>query len=657
VPSGLGKFRPPLHAGVDLKSLTSLWSSTANELAVRCCTSAALDIKYVEGRTKHEGLQFLAVTLASYGKAIERWLDRGFVVPSDATEFRFGSRRTGLHPFLGGFLERVFDVASGVLLEKPCIEAIYSVRQLTLMFGKIALPDESRNGLVPLKGGRKVVSRERERLAMLDYIQCEHDVREANARLFPHDWEDYNRIASLLYDEIFLKVDSDVVLGNLVPKHGPGVVADRLSSNGKWNLRTWPSRLRQYFPPEEYLIANERPERVTQMLEELTFVEPGSETPVRVISVPKTLKTPRIIAIEPTAMQYTQQALFRSFRERLKEDDFLRTAIGIDDQDPNREMARAGSLYGDLATLDLSEASDRVSKQHVDNLLARHSALHGAVMACRSSKAAVRGHGVIPLSKFASMGSALCFPMEAMVFLTVIFVAIQKELRTPLSRETLVREFRGRVRVFGDDIIVPRDYVLPVVHELENFGLRVNVHKSFWTGRFRESCGREYFDGEDVSIVRVREVLPRHRQDAIGVISTVSLRNQAYWSGLWQTARYLDSWLEGLLREFPNVGPDSPVLGRESALGYNFQRLDPNTHGPLVKGYYVRAKSPIDHLEGEGALLKCLIGNPEDRTPIPWEDDSLRAILFDVASVDDEHLERSGRPEHVSIKLGWRPPY
>jgi hypothetical protein len=649
-------IRPHRKDGVDLKSLTSLWSCMANELAMRCCTSAALDVKYVESRVEHEGLSFLAITLASYGKAFERWLDRGFVDPSDATEFRFGSRRTGFHPFLGGFLGHVFDAASGVLLDRPSIEAIYAVRQLTLVFGKIALPGEPvSDGLTSLKGNQPVVSKRRERRAMMDYIQTENEVREATARLFTHDRDEFKRIADLLFDGLFQELNSDVLLGRLVPKHGPGAVADRLTSNAKWNLRSWPTRLRQYFPPEDYLVVNQKPLRVSKLYGEVTFVKPGAETPVRVISVPKTLKTPRIIAIEPTAMQYAQQGLFRAIRDRLREDDILSSMIGIEDQNPNRVMAQAGAHSGALATLDLSEASDRVSKQHVEDLLARHSELHGAVMACRSSKAAVRGHGVIPLAKFASMGSALCFPMEAMVFLTTIFVGIQKELSTPLTRETIA-SFCGKVRVFGDDIIVPVEYVLSVVHELENFGFRVNVHKSFWTGRFRESCGREYYDGEDVSIVRVRRVLPRQQQDAIGVISTVSLRNQAYWAGLWQTARWLDTYLGKLLREFPNVGPDSPVLGRESVLGYQFQRLDSNTYGPLVRGYYIRAKSPVDKLDGEGALLKCLIGNPEARL-FNEEAESLRAILFDVASVDDEHLERSGRPEHVSIKLGWRPPY
>jgi len=622
-------------------------------LAVRCRTSAVRDIKTVTDRVEHEGLSFLAITLASYGKAFERWLERGFVEPWDAAEFRFGSRLTGLPPFLEGFLARVFDAASGVLLDKPSIEAIYSVRQLTLMFGKIALPDEARKGPVSLIGNRKVVSEKRERRAMKEYIQCEYEVRSADSRLMSHDWELFNRVASLLYDEIFLKVDSDIVLEKLVPKHGPGAVADYLSSNAKWNLQTWPDRLRQYFPPEQFLVANERPVWVNRLRMKLDLIEPGAEIPVRVISVPKTLKTPRIIAIEPTAMQFAQQSLFRSFRDHLEEDSILSKMIGIQDQDPNRSMARVGSLSGELATLDLSEASDRVSKQHVDNLLGRYSALHGAVMACRTSKAAVFGHGEIPLAKFASMGSALCFPVEAMVFLTVIFVGIQKELSTPLSRDML-KAYLGRVRVFGDDIIIPVEQVHSVVHELENFGFRVNVHKSFWTGRFRESCGREYYDGEDVSIVRVRRTLPAQRQDAIGVIAACALRNQMYHSGLWQTARWLDTYLRKLLTYFPTVGPDSPLLGRESYLGCEFQTTDPNTYGPLARGYYIRAQSPSDPLDGEGALLKCLIGNPVDRS---FKDERiLKSHLLDVASVDDEHLERSGRPKHVSIKLGWRPP-
>jgi hypothetical protein len=468
--------------------------------------------------------------------------------------------------------------------------------------------------------------------------------------------EDFKRVSKMLFGDLFAKMDRDIHWGRIFPKHGPGAVADKLSSNAKWNQRTWTARLQRYLPAESVLIPNLSYK--DELDEEMNVIEPGAELPVRVISVPKTLKTPRIIAIEPTAMQYAQQGLLRSFLSALQEDDFLSRVIGIDDQEPNRVLACQGSLRGDLATLDLSEASDRVSNQHVRAMLEDFPELHGFVQASRSQKADVPGHGIIRLAKYASMGSALCFPFEAMVFLTVIFMGIERELSVPLSREAVIKRFREQVRVFGDDLIVPRDYVLSVCDELHLFGYVVNVGKSFWTGRFRESCGREYYDGQDVSIVKVRQVLPTTRQDASGVISAVSLRNQLYLAGCWQGARWMDVYLRKLLKEFPNVAPTSPLLGRVSFLGYEFGKLDRNTHGPLVRGYIMRAKPPRDHLEGAGALLKCLSGKPHDPGfGLNRLDRDSQESRFDDANVDAEHLERSGRPEYVNIKLGWASPF
>jgi len=647
-----------------VKSLMSLWSCTADELAVRCCTSATRDKITVASRIEHEGLSFFAITLADYGKAIQKWLDHGLVVPSDAPSFATKtrnrrSRRTGLRhgrlpAFLHGFLGRVFDPCSGALLENPDIEAIYAIRQLTLMFSKIALPETPGKGGLKRGNRRSVVSPIRESKAMSEFVQCEQDVRASDKRLDPAYLADFQRMSEMLFGELFAKVDRDIHWGRLIPKHGPGAVADRLSSNAKWNQHTWPARLARCFPPDEFLASN--PKIFREWKADLNVLEPGSEVPVRVITVPKTLKTPRIIAIEPTAMQYAQQAILRSILDAWSQDGFLSRVIGFDDQDPNRELARLGSHSGELATLDLSEASDRVSNQLVRAMLQDYPELLEAVQAARSRKADVPGHGVIRLAKFASMGSALCFPFEAMVFLTVIFLGIEREQSAPLSYETVVNRFRKQVRVFGDDLIVPRDYVLSVVDELETFGFRVNVGKSYWTGRFRESCGREYFDGSDVSIVKVRAVLPTRRQDANGVISAVALRNQAYWAGLWKTAAWLDDYLGKLLKHFPNVAPTSPLLGRESVLGYQFQGLDPYTHGPLTKGWYVSAESPRDPLDGNGALLKCLL-RYESCKSFSFEFDVESEQFVLMPSVDSEHLERSGRPKHVSIKLGRRPPY
>jgi hypothetical protein len=373
-------------------------------------------------------------------------------------------------------------------------------------------------------------------------------------------------------------------------------------------------------------------------------------------------------------MQYMQQAVLKQLLTHLDKDNFLSRVIGFDDQAPNQELARSGSIDNRTATLDLSDASDRVSNQLVRAMLHRWPHLLGAVDASRSRRAGLPDGGVIRLAKFASMGSALCFPFEAMVFTTLIFLGIQKSLNTPLSMGDLVKVSHGRVRVFGDDLIVPKDHVLDVVSSLELFGARVGTDKSFWTGKFRESCGREYFNGRDVSIVRVRQVFPTRRKDASEVISLVSLRNQLYLSGYWKTVSWLDGIIRKLLTHFPTIQPTSSLLGRVSFVAYRDEsfvgaRQDPCLHSPIVRGYVVKAKPPRDSLGGTGALLKCLLkldAKSSLRGKVPCSSssisvDGLRALRqtpywVNPQSGTEQHLERFGRPKSISMKLGWRSP-
>jgi len=582
-----------------------------------------MDFKTVLERFEHEGVSFLTITLPSFGKAFEKALDQGYV---DRSLFAGFSRKGELPRFLGGFLDLVFDRNDGSLLYYPDVDAILAVRQLTLMFGKILLE----------------CSDARLRGAMKGFVECESDVRRADAERSQQDVDDFRRISALLFASVFAEVDRKVYYHETTPKHGPGATADGFRGNGKYRQTTWTSRLEKAFPSGEYLLPNWS---YYNQLENVEHLEPEAEIPVRIVSVPKTLKTPRIIGIEPTAMQYAQQGLLEAFREALTERHRkskyrigLSDFIGLDDQTMNNRMALRGTITGGDATLDLSEASDRVSNQLVREMLKNQPHLHDAVDACRSRKADVPGHGVQRLAKFASMGSALTFPMEAMVFLTCIFHGIEKGLGNQLTTGD-VKRFRGKVRVFGDDIICPVHYVPFVVESLELFGAKVNLSKSFWNGKFRESCGKEYYAGEDVSIVRVRRVLPTRRQDAQEVISAVSLRNQLYWAGCWRGVRWLDNLLEDVIRHYPMVGKSSPILGRESALGYETQKTHGTLHSPLAKGFVVSARIPSDPLDDTGALLKYFL----KRGQLP--------------SADKKHLERSGRPHAVDIKLGWYSPF
>jgi len=564
-------------------------------------------------------MSFLTITLPAFAVDFERSLADERVAPTAFPGFR---KRGGLPLFLGGFLEQIFDRRSGVLLEAAEPDAVFAIRQLTRLYSKILLP----------------CSKERERKAFDGYIQIESELEASEREWSQEGISDFSRVSRTLFGRVFAGMDNLCASGSLVPKHGKGTTAEKLIGNEKFYQREWPKRLEENgFYAVDYLLPNPR---YYAHLEQVEFLDPGDERPSRVISVPKTLKTPRIIAAEPVAMQYAQQAIASPLVELLERDRVSKWFVGFTDQVPNQVLAREGSVDGGLATLDLSEASDRVS-----NLLVRHM-LHGftnlseMVQACRSLRADVPHYGVKPLVKFASMGSALTFPIEAMVFCTLAFVGIEKCLNSRLTEATL-KEFQGRVRIYGDDIVVPVEYAESVSETLEAFGFKVNSRKSFWTGKFRESCGKDYFKGRDVSIVKVRRVAPASRRDAEEVVSMVSLRNQLYDRGFVTTVGLLDDYLTKILKYFPKVHPGSPLLGRHS-IDVTVDKMCPRTHKPLARGYVVKAKLPRNRVDDHQALLKVFLMN--------FEKDSLPAV-------DANHLERSGRPSGVALQLTRTDPY
>jgi len=376
------------------------------------------------------------------------------------------------------------------------------------------------------------------------------------------------------------------------------------------------------------------------------FLGPEVEQPSRLVAVPKTATKPRLIAAEPTCMQFVQQAMLSSLVDLLESPltgeghtNLSSSFIGFTDQVPNQDLARAGSANGLLATLDLSDASDSVANWLVEALFENFPVFSEAVEAARTRRVQLPSGEIHTLQKFASMGSAMTFPIEAMVFASIALAAVLSSRGLAPTRRSL-KELSGTVRVYGDDIIVPTDCAEAVIRWLWIFGFRVNEHKSFWIGEFRESCGKEFWKGHDVSVVKFRKQLPRSRRDVDAVVSTVETRNHLYRAGFRVLTEIMDDLLEGLLGHFPWVTEDSPVLGRvhESGL-YQVDKMHASLHSPLVKGWRVRAVIPESGLDGPRALFKCLvntIGNTD---------------------IADDHLERSGRPLGVSMNLGYGSPF
>jgi len=596
-----------------MKSHLEFLREVLEESGTRCNASTNRDLETITVRAEHEGFSFLTITLPAFCADFQKSLAEGQV----GSHYFEGFSKNGCLPKLfSGFTNRVFCSVTGKLLDEPCVASIRAVRQICLLYSKVNLP----------------CSDTRKADAMQNFIKCEQEVKRYDSIRTEAQKQQFRYVSDLLFRDVLYEVDRKIYDGEIVPKHGPGSTCEGISGNAKYLSMDWTDRLESLFYSGEFLFPNWRYFSV----QDVHFLDPGAERPVRVISVPKTLKTPRIIAIEPVCMQYVQQGILEILVPLIESNNFLNGMIGFNDQTPNQRLAQEGSLSGDLATLDLSEASDRVSNQLVRDLLATHTISRDAVDACRSRRADVPGHGVIRLAKFASMGSALCFPFEAMVFLTIVMIGLHEAYALPVTRKS-ISSFSDRVRIYGDDIIVPTDAALCVVSALETFGFKVNTGKSFWTGKFRESCGKEYYDGQDVSIVKVREMFPTRRTHASEIISTVSLRNLFWKEGYVRPCEYLEKLVKVFI-PLPNIHETSPCLGMHSFV-YDVDKQCNELHHPLVKGAVVNARLPSDILDGPGALLKWFLKRSDE----PF------------ASRD--HLERAGRPESVSLKLRWVRPY
>lgn len=595
-----------------MKSLTTLWQEAASELAAWCDTSTTRDVKTLRARVDAEGISFLTITLPNFGSDFERSLDRGFV----GSDLFYGfHRKGGLPVFLRGFLCQIFDEKTGVLQTEPNVDAIFAVRQLTLMCKKIQLP----------------CSPEREKKALDRFVQCEEELRMVEDARTGIDNSRFRVLAAILFGDVFDAVNTEVESFALDPSHGPGATADKKVGNQKFNQSEWTDRMEPYFPFGEYVLPSWR--HISG--QSVKFLRPWEERPSKVRSVPKTLKTPRLICVEPTATQYAQQGLLRSLVPKLETLTPSRYFVGFTDQEPNQLLAQEGSLSGDLATLDLSEASDRVLNSLVIDMLKPWPSLSGAVQACRSEVTELPDGQRIRLTKFASMGSALCFPIEAIVFTTLVMMGIEVARNTRFTRSSF-EDLRGQVRVYGDDIIVPIDCVTEVIRHLEDYGLKVNATKSFWNGKFRESCGGDFYAGQDVKPVRVTQKPPISRRDAEELIAWTAMSNAFHLRGMWKTARFAASVVEKVLGPLTCVSMNSNSLGLHSFTGTQPERWDPKLHRFLVRTWKIQSQIPRNELSGIGALRKTLSRD--------WSDPAYK-----------EHLLRSGRSLSVNIKRGWEP--
>lgn len=419
-------------------------------------------------------------------------------------------------------------------------------------------------------------------------------------------------------------------------RHGRGAVADRKKNWEKSQFTSWSAKLESSFP---YALCGKT---AGDIGDRPPFIEVASQ----LSAVPKTRKGPRLIAAESAPQQWCQQLLLRFFFEQCRR-TFGTSFIAFDDQSLSADMVSQASLDRSLATVDLSDASDRLSCWTVERMFRSNSSLLHALHAARTRylrDGVSKDPSFLKLRKFASQGTATTFPVMS---LSILFIALGSCLDDDVSWDSIWK-LRNQVRVFGDDIIVPTRGYSRLVRALELLELKVNVSKSYTDGHFRESCGSEAFMGDDVTPVRPKTLVADSPASCQAVVDTT---NNLFNKGYWHASTYCEDLLPPHIRrglrivgrnEAGNQGLTSHCGSDESHLK---SRWNPSLHRYEVKAWSVSSKVDKRPREGYSALLDFFASkhnpwNPrivsnyasirKSKSGLLWEPSSSYHILHDV---------------------------
>ncbi len=577
------------------------------------------DILTLRSRFDNEGEPFISIALPRLDDLLLDGLKSG-ALPT-AVGWR---SRCGYPEFLRDLWSQIFE-HDGVLRVEPSVLAISWIRQITRTFKKVF----------------EVCSPDRVEMAVERWVKLDADLptRAAiKASLDPYA----PMVAQLLFGSII----GSALMSPLEGKHGPGAVSERFGTNSRWNFGSISYSADALVGAESF-----RP-----TWESLVHRPPAyAVTPARLEAVPKTAEKPRLICIEASYNQYMQQALMQNLRLELERG---RSICSFVDQSVNRSMAIEGSVSGKLSTIDLSDASDRVSLSLVEQLFGFNPSFLRYLRLSRSPFAQLPDGGLVLLNKFASMGSALTFPVEAMVFTALVVTSICRDRRdfSPRLIKRLGKRGMG-LSVYGDDIIVPTEHAHSAIAALESVGLKVNHSKSFLSGKFRESCGADAYDGRDVTPVYMRRQIPRNRTEVPEVTSLTSFRNQIWTKyGNCRTVQHIDDYLTRRCGvTYVPAGTD--CLGLWCDLdGTNEPKVRWNAHLQRLETWALKPvyTYPADTASADGALMKSLRTNRGGLGLIDLleiESAAKRARAGFVVPIEGS-MDLDGRP--VASKLYYR---
>jgi hypothetical protein len=389
--------------------------------------------------------------------------------------------------------------------------------------------------------------------------------------------ENEDKLASLVLPDLKgLRTVMSYLTRNFSPdnpygKFGPRNVSERyvgaIGKSTSFSLK--PRQVRAFLQPNIFTGWKERVPALGTPSKRLDHgLKSVKSTYSRICFVAKDLKTSRSICIEPNSDMFFQQMVLRDFLNLFHED--LLQFIDLSDQSRNQKASLYGSLHGELDTLDLSSASDLLSYDLIKKIMPRHVLYW--LIATRSFRVKTKDGALHTLHKFAPMGSALCFPVQCLVFFGVIVYCstvynkggelwecdiserdVVETLRrfNPVMDRTLSQNLHSPM-VYGDDLVTDYRISPMVIQVLESLGFKVNTSKSYFSScAFRESCGRFYWNGYDITPLRYMIKPEWGVSDISRYASYVEHINSALDYGLFQLRSHHIKRIRQIMPKFP----------------------------------------------------------------------------------------------------------
>jgi hypothetical protein len=510
--------------GLYLALYCDLYNDVAEKLRVPVKESQR-DLLTLRRRVANEGLSFLTKALPQLGKALDKCLSKNEPLTIPST-FRCEKERTT--PELFRYLFSMVITREGFVNPQLDTLVLAELRQLMFVFYKLEIP----------------FTKEQEAKCLEDFVTVDAGLDRPESV----DVEWLDETADLIRD-IFASFDPL----DIQPRHGPGAVATGERNHEKHVFKRLYTNVESMYPFTEYYeysmsaVADN-----WRRYEDLQVID----TPTaKVVLVPKDSRGPRIISCEPLELQWIQQGLGRAIVAHLESNHITRGQVNFTDQRINRDLALRGSVDGSYVTLDMKEASDRVSLWLVEELFRHVPLLLRALKATRSTHTVLPSGRVVHMKKFAPMGSCLCFPVESVLFYALAVTKLMREYRISQPRmgwKARARKARSSVFVYGDDIIVRQKDFLPLLQSFPTIGLKFNDSKCCTAGLYRESCGCDAYKGVDVTPLRLKKVYDKHHSVSASTLAAyVAFSNAAYKRGYRELARHTASLVEKELGELP----------------------------------------------------------------------------------------------------------